>query len=144
MRMVDQTRFRAAIAHGYVKDAGGVAFRGDPAPDPLPADYLSLSNHGATVLEYRVGAEVIARKVQTSVGEVFWLRADLAELAECALAHEAQERERVIREVMEWRDRTDGENAAKRGMTLEAYRKLRNAQGHRQMMRSGVNSIGMR
>lgn len=143
MRMVDQTRFRAAIAHGYVKDAGGVAFHSDADTEPPPANYLSLSSHGATVLEYRVGSEVIARKVQTSVGEVFWLRADLAELAECALAHEAQERERIIREVCEWRDRTDAENAAKRGMTVEAYRRLRNAQGHRQMMRSGINSRGM-
>lgn len=144
MRMVDHSRFRAAIAYGYVRDAGGQIVRNPPPPDPAPSGYVTLSGYGATILEYQAGGETIARKVQTSQGEVFWLRADLAELAEAALAHEVQERERVIQEVMEWRDRTDAENARKRGMTIEDYRRLRNAQGHRSMMRSGINSIGIR
>jgi hypothetical protein len=144
MRMVDQPRFRAAIAYGFIRDAGGVLVRNPGPPAPAPSDYLTLSSQGAVVLEYLAGAEVIARKVQTSTGEVFWLRADLALLAEAALAHEAEERTRVIQEVMAWRDRTDAENAARRGMTIDDYRRLRNSQGHRSMMRSGINSIGIR
>jgi hypothetical protein len=144
MRQTDQQHFRAAIAYGYIKDAGGVLIRNPGPPAPAPSGYLTLSSQGAVVLEYQAGAEVIARKVETSSGEVFWLRADLALLAEAALAYEVAERDRIIREVCDWRDKMDAENAARRGMTVEAYRKLRNAQGHRQMMKSGVNSIGMR
>ena len=138
MRDVPQPLFRAAIAYGHVRDAGGVQVS-DRAPDA----YRELSGHGATVLEFRADGETIARKVQASSGEAFWLREDLADKALASLAHEEADNERVIREVMAWRDRTDAENAARRGMDVEAYRRLRLAQGHRQHARSGRNSIGM-
>jgi hypothetical protein len=87
--------------------------------------------------------DVLARKVTACDRVEYWLRGDLAAEGEAIVAAEAAAKDRTIAKVLAWRDRTDAENAAKRGMDIDSYRKLRNAQGHRSEMRSGRNSIGM-
>jgi hypothetical protein len=86
---------------------------------------------------------LLARKVKACDALVCWLRSDLAAEGEAIVAAEAAAKDRTIGHVLAWRDRTDAGNAAKRGMDVESYRRLRNAQGHRSEMRSGRNSRGM-
>lgn len=85
------------------------------------------------------GGEVLCRKV----GGEHWLRVDLAEAAEAALHAEAAESARIAADVIAWSLGRDSERAAASGQTVEQYRQKRNAIGHRQTMKRGLQNAGM-
>jgi methylphosphotriester-DNA--protein-cysteine methyltransferase len=87
---------------------------------------------------------VVARKVITATSAAYWLRADLADAAVLRIAEAEEEVQRILADVIGWSAAQDEANAARRGMTVDEYRRERNAQGHRQYMKSGRNSIGIR
>jgi hypothetical protein len=143
MQSVDWDTYYAAHRFGLVSAHGGR--KTTPVRETLADGACPLrGQHIGEITEFvAVGGEVLSRKVVACDATETWLRRDLAADARAALADEAAAGVRAIAKVLAWRDRTDAENAAKRGMTVEDYRKLRNAQGHRSEMRSGRNSIGM-
>jgi hypothetical protein len=82
------------------------------------------------LLEYVLpDGEVVARKV-TALGETLcWLRADLAEQANAAMAAEAADYARVTAELAEFIRSTDQQGAERHGVTVEMYRRTRHAAG---------------
>lgn len=143
MQSVDWDTYYAAHRFGLVAAHGGR--KCSPTRETLSDGGCPLRGwHIGEITEFvAVGGEVLSRKVVACDCTECWLRRDLADDARVALADEAAAGVRAIAKVLAWRDRTDAENAAKRGMTVESYRRLRNAQGHRSEMRSGRNSRGM-
>lgn len=143
--MVNIHTWRAAFAHGVMSRIKAVKAR----PDELehPAGFATVSAETATVTEWRAGGEVVGRKVEALNRVVCWLRPDLAIEADLALAHDRErtERDRVrcVAEVMAFVRERDEEQAARRGITPEEYKRERLARDHRRAMRSGVNSRGM-
>ena len=143
MQSVDWDTYYAAHRFGLIAAHGGR--KCCPVRETLADGGCPLRGwHIGEITEFvAVGGEVLSRKVVACDATETWLRRDLADDARVALADEAAAGVRAIAKVLAWRDRTDAENAAKRGMTVESYRRLRNAQGHRSEMRSGRNSRGM-
>jgi len=143
MQSVDWDTYYAAHRFGLIAAHGGR--KCCPVRETLADGGCPLRGwHIGEITEFvAVGGEVLSRKVVACDATETWLRRDLADDARVALADEAAAGVRVIAKVLAWRDRTDAENAAKRGMDVESYRRERNAQGHRSEMRSGRNSRGM-
>lgn len=103
----------------------------------LPPNRYSISEFAAP------DGTVAARKVQAHGQTECWLRADLAALAEQALADEAAESARIAADVISYSLGRDEARAADAGMTVEAYRTQRNHALARIDQRRGRSSIGM-
>jgi hypothetical protein len=86
---------------------------------------------------------VAARRVQANGLTECWLRADLADLAERALAAELAENARIAAIVTSASVARDIDRAKAAGMTLEAYRLKRNHALAKIDQRRGKNSIGL-
>jgi hypothetical protein len=145
--MVNLHTWRAAFAFGVMKRTGAVKAR----PDELehPAGFATVNGETeAVVSEWRAGGEVVARKVEALNRVVVWLRPDIAIEAELALEYDREKTERdrvrVAGEVLKFTRERDEDNAERRGITPEEYKRERLARDHRRTMRSGVNSRGMR
>lgn len=143
MREVSQEVHRAAFAYSLISALK--AWKVAPERPEFSANSVDGGLNKATIEEWHAGnpPEVVARKVVTGTSSVYWLRADLADTACLRIAQAEEEVQRILADVIGWSAAMDEANAARRGMTVEDYRRERNAQGHRQVMRSGRNSIGM-
>lgn len=143
MKQVPWEVYWALFASGRIKQLGG--HQQCPVRETLSQGAAPLrGQHLGEITEWHDPAGcLLARKVKACGAMVCWLRSDLAAEAEALVAAEKAADERAVAKVLAWSARADAENAARRGMTVEDYRKLRNAQGHRAEMRSGRNSIGM-
>jgi hypothetical protein len=120
----DDDVFLAACRFGIVARAGG---------KPRRRATGDMSRHGSgSLLEFvDAGGEVIARKV-TALGESqCWLRADLSEAADAALAREAEDYARVTAELADFIRSTDRQGASRNGVSVEEYRRNRHAAGAR-------------
>jgi hypothetical protein len=120
---VDDDVFLAACRFGIVARAGG---------KPRRRATGDMSRHGSgSLLEFAdADGGVIARKV-TALGESqCWLRADLAEAADAALAREAEDYARVTAELRDFIHATDRQGAARNGVSVEQYRAKRHAAGN--------------
>jgi hypothetical protein len=145
--MVNLHTWRAAFAHGVMNRIKAV--KAPPDEVEHPAGFATVNGDTeATVTEWKAGGEVVARKVEALNRVVVWLRPDIAIEAELALAHDREKTERdrvrVVGEVMSFIRERDNDNALRRGITPEEYKRERLARDHRRTMRSGVNSRGIR
>jgi hypothetical protein len=105
MKAVPDDVYSAAHRFGIVSHAGGRKVRPIAAPD-LEGFHTCGGEGGRVVSEFAAGGEVIARRVETSTGQECWLRADLVELAEIALGHEAARTARAISETVAYAEAT--------------------------------------
>lgn len=103
----------------------------------LPPNRYSISEFAAP------DGTVAARKVQAHGQTECWLRADLADLAEQALADERAENARIAAAVIASSLGRDSDRAAEQGLSLEAYRLRRNHALARIDQRRGRNSVGL-
>jgi|SRR5689334_1613348 len=134
--------FRDAIAYSILAKRG--AKKVTPHRQQLSGHIRDGDHSNARVLEYALpDGTILARLVEACGHCETWLERSVATDVLIARADAEAEKYRVIDQVKAWSLKQDTMNAEKRGMSLEDYRKLRNAQGHRSVMRSGVNSIGM-
>jgi hypothetical protein len=93
--------YLAAHRFGVVSAAGGRVVR------PIGTETDAARS------EFAAGGEVIARRVGSGGAAECWLRTDLVELAETALAYEAADTQRVISEVTEFAEQSRREAAAR-------------------------------
>jgi acyl transferase domain-containing protein len=143
MREVAREVHYAAFLFGLI--ATLKAWKVIPARPEFSGQAVDGGLNHAEIEEWHAGEpeEVVARKVLTATSAAYWLRADLADAVLARVAEEEAALEARKQNIIRWIQEQDEANAARRGMTVEAYRRERNAQGHRSVMRSGVNSIGM-
>lgn len=130
MISVNQTLYLAAHRFGVIAGAGARMRK----PPTVELDHNARQSYGphAVVKEWAApGGLVLARSVVTHDSSEFWLRRDLADDARAALLAEADDSERIVAEVAGWIRRTDAEGAARTGMTVDAYRAKRLADGMR-------------
>lgn len=130
MISTDEVTYRAAHRFGVVAGAGA-RLRQLPAVEMADHARASYGPH-AVVKEFAVpGGLVLARSVVSHDSSEFWLRRDLAEAAKAALAAEQDDSDRIIAAVAGFIRRTDAEGAARTGLTVDAYRARRLADGVR-------------
>jgi hypothetical protein len=143
MKQVPWEVYWALFGNGRIKELGGR--QQCPVRETLSQGAAPLrGQHLGEVSEWLDPAGcVLSRKVKACGQLVCWLRSDLVAEAEAVVAKQKAAGEQAVAKVVAWSARADAENAAKRGMTVGDYRRLRNAQGHRAEMRSGRNSFGM-
>lgn len=118
----DDAVFLAACRFGIIARAGGKARRS------VTGD---RRGHGSLLEFVTADGAVIARKVSALGETLCWLRRDLAEAADAALAREAAEHQRIIAEVGRFIRDTDEQGARRNGVTVEQYRAQRHAAGNR-------------
>lgn len=87
--------------------------------------------------------DVLSRRVKTSTGEEFWLRADIAEQAANRLLAEAAEYNRIAQDVCRASLDRDTEAAREAKLTVEAYRAKRNHALAKIDQRRGRSSVGL-
>lgn len=122
--------YRAAHRFRIIADEGAQMLRA-PAFEMAEHARASYGPH-ATVKEWAPpGGLVLARSVITHDHSEFWLRSDLLDKAVAALAAERADSDRIVAEVAGWIRRTDAEGAQRSGMTVDAYRAKRLADGMR-------------
>lgn len=122
--------YRAAHRFGVIAGEGALMLKA-PAFEMAEHARASYGPH-ATVKEWAPpGGLVLARSVVSHDSAEFWLRSDLLDKAVAALAAEQADSDRIISEVSGWIRRTDAEGAARTGMTVDAYRAKRLADGMR-------------
>jgi hypothetical protein len=137
MRHVTPHAFSAACRLSIVAAAGG-RFVGQYRTDPLRPASPSVSEFATA------DGTVIARKVVAEGGQTeCWLRADLADAAEQALAAEQAESARIAAEVISYSLGRDSDRAAEQGVSLEQYRNQRNSALQRIDLRRGRQNAGM-
>lgn len=130
MISVDQAIYMAAHRFGVIAGEGARMRK----PPQVEMDHNARQSYGphAVVKEWAApGGLVLARSVVSHDAAEFWLRRDLADDARAALAAELADSERIVAEVAGWIRRTDAEGAARTGMTVDAYRAKRLADGMR-------------
>jgi hypothetical protein len=145
MRHVLPDTYRACFAFGLIAALG--ARKVLPVRDGVLTGYgIDGGESNATVEEWHAGEppEVVARKVITSTSAEHWVRADLADAALARIAAEEAGWELARTRVVEWITEQDEANAAKRGMGVEEYRRVRNQQGMERDRRRGSGSWGIR
>jgi len=136
MKFVDPDRYSAAHRFGIVGKAGGRlvprrAGSGAHVPHQMVRGIDHIADPACINEFVTPGGEVIARKV-AACGEVqCWLRADLAEAADAALAKEAADYQRVVTELAAFIRGTDEQGAARNGVSVEQYRTQRHNAGAR-------------
>jgi hypothetical protein len=141
MKSVTNDVYTAAHRFGIVTDAGGRKVRPIAPPD-LDGFETCGGEGGRLVAEFAAGGEVIARRVETSTGAEYWLRADLVALAETALQYEAKEHARIIETVGAFIADTDAAGAERHGITIEEYRRKRHNAGNRWERYRAANRAG--
>lgn len=131
MQSVDWDTYYAAHRFGLVAAHGGR--KCCPARETLSDGGCPLKGwHIGEITEFvATGGEVLSRKVDACERCECWLRRDLADDARAALAAERADSDRIVAEVAGWIRRTDAEGAARTGMTVDAYRAKRLADGMR-------------
>jgi hypothetical protein len=138
MKSVSPRLHLAAHRFGIVSRAGGRkvgALSRDPRAKP---------SHELRIFDFALpSGEVVARQVEVLGRCECWLRADLAELAEQALAAEQAESARIAAEVVSYSLGRDSDRAADAGMTVEQYRNQRNSALQRIDLRRGRQNAGM-
>jgi hypothetical protein len=138
MKSVPREVHLAAHRFGLVGRAGGSKI------GALSRDPRAKPSHELRIVEFALpSGEVVARQVEVLDCCECWLRADLAALAEQALAAERAENARIAAAVIASSLGHDRARAADAGMTLEAYRAKRNFALQRIDQRRGRNSVGM-
>lgn len=134
--------YMAAHRFGVIAGAGA-RLRKAPAFEMAEHARASYGTH-AVVKEWAApGGLVLARSVVSHDAAEFWLRRDLAEAAHAALDAERADSDRIINEVAGWIRRTDAEGAARTGMTVDAYRAKRLADGMRWDRARAKNRAGV-
>jgi hypothetical protein len=132
MQSVDyDTTYPAAFRFGLVAAHGGK--RVAPTRETLADGGCPLKGwHIGEITEFRgPTGEILSRKVEACGMVECWLRADIADDARAALAAEQDDSDRIIAEVAGFIRRTDAEGAARTGLSVDAYRARRLADGMR-------------
>jgi hypothetical protein len=137
------TTYPAAFRFGLVAAHGGKRF--EPARETLSDGGCPLKGwHIGEITEFRSpSGEVLARKVVACGRTECWLRHDVAEAAKAALAAEQADSDRIVAEVAGWIRRTDAEGALRTGMTIDAFRAKRLADGMRWDRARAKNRAGV-
>ena len=137
MKTVNGTTHCAAFRFGLIAAKGGS--KGLQPRVPL-ADAPTIADISEFITR---DGEVLSRRVRTSKGEEFWLRADIAAEAAAKLLAEAAEYNRIAEQVCRASLDRDIEAAKRAQMTVENYRLQRNHRLARIDQRRGRNSVGL-
>jgi hypothetical protein len=131
MQSVDWDTYYAAHRFGLIAAHGGR--KCCPVRETLADGGCPLRGwHIGEITEFvAAGGEVLSRKVVACDCTECWLRRDLADDARAALLAEQDDSDRIIAEVAGWIRRTDEEGARRSGMTVDAFRAKRLADGMR-------------
>jgi hypothetical protein len=128
MMTVDNPLLRDCIAYGIAARHGARKHR---SPVPQLSGGPDRGPRDAEILEFAIDGEVVLRKVKACGLIECWLRADLALETLVARVEAAAEIERVKAVMTDFIHTTDAAGAQRHGISVDAYRAKRHADGAR-------------